>query len=50
MGLCREKVSERGIEVILPIDQCAQYPDTVRACLYSDTGGKLLLFLGTLLV
>ena len=41
MGLCREKVPNRQIEVILPVSQCAEYPDVVRACLKSEGGGKL---------
>ena len=40
MGLCREKVPNRQIEVILPVSQCAKYPDVVRACLKSEGGGK----------
>ena len=41
MGLCREKLPNRQIEVILPVNQCAEYPDVVRACLKSEGGGKL---------
>ena len=40
MGLCRERIHER-VEVILPIDQCDEYKDAVRSCLYSESGRKL---------
>ena len=40
MGLCREKLPNRQIEVILPVSECAEYPDVVRTCLSSEGGGK----------
>jgi len=40
MGLCRERIHER-VEVILPIDQCDEYKDAVRSCLYSESGHTL---------
>ena len=40
MGLCREKLPNRQIEVILPVNECAEYPDKIRSCLSSEGGGK----------
>jgi len=38
MGLCREKLPNRQIEVILPVNECAEYPDLIRSCLSSEGG------------
>ena len=39
MGLCREKV-HREVEIIYPIDRCAEHKDTIRSCIYEEGAGK----------
>ena len=47
MGLCREKVEDRSIDVegrnvqmIMPVDKCVEHQDTIRTCMVEE--GKIL--------
>ena len=47
MGLCREKVDDRSIDVegrnvqmVMPVDQCVEHRDTIRTCMVEE--GKIL--------
>ena len=41
MGLCREKVESRSIELLMPVDQCVEYQDVIRTCMVEE--GKLYI-------
>ena len=40
MGLCREQVLSRSIQVVYPIDRCVKHKETIQSCMYEETKGK----------
>ncbi len=49
MGLCREKVESRSLDLVLPVDQCIEHTDIIRTCMVEE-GKYIYLFMYTKLL